>query len=61
MKVPCVALVGAFGEEFEETLEELELQAHAIAPAGMTAEESLARAPELLATAAANVVSACSG
>ena len=61
MNVPCVALVGAFGEGFEETLEELDLEAHAIAPPGMTAEASIAQAPELLATAAAHVVSARPG
>jgi glycerate 2-kinase len=55
LKVPCVALVGAFGEGFDETLEELDLEAHAIAPAGTTPEASIARAGELLSAAAAKV------
>ena len=58
MNVPCVALVGAFGEGFDETLEELDLEAHAITPAGMGRAERSRRPPDLLSAAAARVADA---
>jgi glycerate kinase len=56
MNVPCVALVGAFGEGFDEALEELEFDVHAVTPAEMSTEAALAEAPQRLAAAAAKLV-----
>jgi glycerate kinase len=58
LKVPCVALVGAFGDGFDEALEALELEAHAVTPAGMGFADARAKAPDLLAETAAKVVAA---
>jgi glycerate kinase len=57
MGVPCVALVGSFGAGFEQVLDELDLDAEAITPAGMSLEDAIARAPDLLGEAAAKAVS----
>ena len=57
MGVPCVALVGNFGAGFEQILDELDLDAEAITPAGMSLEDAIARAPDLLGEAAAKAVS----
>jgi glycerate kinase len=56
MGVPCMALVGSFGEGFEQVRDELDLDARAIAPSDMSTADAIARAPELLTVAAANVV-----
>jgi glycerate kinase len=56
MGVPCVALVGSFGAGFEQVLDELDLDAGAITPAGMGFADAIAHAPNLLADAAAKAI-----
>jgi glycerate kinase len=51
--VPCVALAGSLGENHEGVARELGLSVRAISPTAVRLTESIARAPELLADAAA--------
>ncbi len=56
LNVPAVALVGLIGPGAEQLLNEGIVQYRSIKPESMSVQESMARAPELLADAAQDVV-----
>jgi glycerate kinase len=57
--VPCVALVGQVGHGAERCLDDGLRAYFSIAPGPITLEEAVARAPQLLESAAANAIALC--